>query len=232
MAKVTRFNIENYCHFVTSNTCRSAKIFSKGKAADLLVQSIFEVKKKLNFRLLAFVVMPDHIHLMMVPDKRNTISDVMRHIKGRFSRRYNHLSRGMNSPDYGVQDHRAGNPSPHHKPDTHRAGNLSLPSRRYNLLSGEMISPDDETEGYKIWDLSSFHEPKNHRAGNLSLPKFKVWQESFYDHVIRNRKEFVQRLNYIHCNPIRLGLAEKPENYKYSSARGKFRIDLDAYLGG
>lgn len=189
MAKVTRFNLENYCHFVTSKTYINAKTFSKEKAAGLLIQTIFEVKNKLKFHLVAFVIMPDHINLMLVPNKRNSISDVMRHIKGRFSRRYNLLSRGMNSPDY-------------------------------------------EAEGHKIEDLSSFHEPEDHRAGNSSLPKSKVWQESFYDHVIRNRKEFVQRLNYIHYNPVRVGLAEKPEDYPYSSATGKFSIDLDTYLGG
>ena len=189
MAKVTRFNLENYCHFVTSKTYSNAQIFSKGKNADLLIQTIFEVKKKLNFQLLAFVIMPDHAHLIVVPDKRNTISDVMRHIKGRFSRRYNLLSRGMNSPDYGVRHHRAENPSPP-------------------------------------------HESHTHRAGNLSLPKSKLWQESFYDHVIRNRKELVERLNYIHYNPVRVGLAGKPEEYEYSSAGGKFDTDVDTYLGG
>jgi|GEM_PF-2807208 len=77
MGKVTRFNLESYCHFVTSKTYRSQKIFSKGKVADLLIQTLFEVKEKLNFRLIGSVVMPDHIHLMVVPDKRNSISDVM-----------------------------------------------------------------------------------------------------------------------------------------------------------
>lgn len=189
MPKVTRLNLENYCHFVTSKTYGNAEMFSEGKTADLLIQTIFEVKEKLGFQLLAFVVMPDHIHLMVVPDKRNTISDVMRHIKGRFARKYNQVSRGMNSPNYGVQDHRTENSSPSHESDTHR-------------------------------------------AGNLSLPKSKFWQESFYDHVIRNRKELVERLNYIHLNPVRAGLAGKPGEYEYSSAAGKFDTDVDTYLGG
>jgi putative transposase len=175
MGNVTRFNIENYCHFVTSKTYRNAKIFSNEHAGKLLTQTIFEVKKKLNFLLIAFVVMPDHIHLMLVPDKRNTISDVMRHIKGRFARKYNLLSRGINSPDY---------------------------------------------------------EEDTHRAGNLSLPESKVWQESFYDHVIRNRKEFVERLNYIYYNPVKAGLVDKPEDYKYSSVTGKYETDLLCYVGG
>ncbi|MCK4224915.1 MAG: transposase [candidate division Zixibacteria bacterium] len=104
MGKVTRFNLENYCHLVTSKTYRSARIFSNENATELFIQTIFETKEKLNFLLIAFVVMPDHIHLMIVPDKRNTISDVMRHIKGRFSRTYNRLSRGINSPDYELVD--------------------------------------------------------------------------------------------------------------------------------
>jgi putative transposase len=175
MAKITRFNIENYCHFVTAKTRRNAKVFLQEEAASLLVQTILKIKEKLDFKLLAFVAMPDHVHLILMPDKRNTISDVMRHIKGRFSRKYNLLSRGMNSPDYGAP---------------------------------------------------------NHGTGNLSLPKPKVWQESFHDHVIRNRKEFDQRLNYLYNNPVKAKLVEKPEDYEYSSASGKYEIDLNGYAGG
>jgi|GEM_PF-6585488 len=72
----------------------------------------------------------------------------------------------------------------------------------------------------------------DHRAGNSSLPKPKVWQESFYDHVIRNRKEFDERLNYLYNNPVKAKLVEKPEDYKYASATGKYEADLDGYVGG
>jgi putative transposase len=175
MGKVTRFNLENSCHFVTSKTYRNARIFSNENSSELFIQTLFEVKEKFNFLVIAFVVMPDHIHLMLVPNERNTISDVMRHIKGRFSRRYNLLSRGMNSPDYVIPDH---------------------------------------------------------RAGNSSVPETKVWQDSFYDHVIRNRKEFDERLNYLYNNPVKAKLVEKPDDYKYSSAAGEYETDLDGYVGG
>jgi len=33
--------------------------------------------------------MPDHMHAIIVPSGRNTISDVMRYVKGSFSRWYN-----------------------------------------------------------------------------------------------------------------------------------------------
>jgi len=44
-----------------------------------------------------------------------------------------------------------------------------------------------------------------------------IWQKSFYDHIIRNEKDFDQKLDYIHDNPIRAGLVKCADQYKYSS---------------
>ena len=41
----------------------------------------------------------------------------------------------------------------------------------------------------------------------------------FDDEVIRNEKMFWIKLKYIHHNPVKAGLVNKPEDYKYSSAR-------------
>ena len=171
-----RFDIENYCHFVTTRTYNDVRIFQKKENTELFLRILYEVKGKLNFLLIAFVIMLDHLHLMIVPDRRNTISDVMRHFKGRFARFYN-KSRRMNSADYGKK----------------------------------VIV---------------------HRTGNLSPSEAKIWQEGFYDHVIRNKKEFLQKLNYIHNNPVTAGMVAKPEDYKFSSASGIYKIDLERYYGG
>ncbi len=34
-----------------------------------------------------------------------------------------------------------------------------------------------------------------------------------------NKKKFIQKLEYIHYNPVRAELCEKPEDYHYSSAK-------------
>ncbi len=47
----------------------------------------------------------------------------------------------------------------------------------------------------------------------------KLWMKRFDDEVIRNEKMFWTKLKYIHYNPVKAGLADKPEDYKYSSAR-------------
>lgn len=46
-----------------------------------------------------------------------------------------------------------------------------------------------------------------------------VWQSRFFDHIIRNEKDFMKRLNYIHKNPgpEKHCLVDDVENYKYSS---------------
>lgn len=53
----------------------------------------------------------------------------------------------------------------------------------------------------------------------------KFWMKRFDDEVIRNDKMFWEKLKYIHNNPVEAGLAHKPEEYKYSSARNYINND-------
>ena len=41
------------------------------------------------------------------------------------------------------------------------------------------------------------------RQVHKSYPDLKVWQKSFYDHIIRNEKEYLEIWKYIDENPIR-----------------------------
>ena len=34
-----------------------------------------------------------------------------------------------------------------------------------------------------------------------------------------DKKKFIQKMNYIHYNPVKAGLCGNPEEYKYSSAK-------------
>ena len=44
-----------------------------------------------------------------------------------------------------------------------------------------------------------------------------VWQHQFWDRFVRHAQEFHQRLDYIHFNPVRKGLVECPEEWRWSS---------------
>jgi putative transposase len=41
----------------------------------------------------------------------------------------------------------------------------------------------------------------------------------YYDHNVRNYAAFVDKLRYLHRNPVKRGLCEKPEDWKWSSFR-------------
>ena len=54
---------------------------------------------------------------------------------------------------------------------------------------------------------------------------FPVWQPSFTNHRIRDARDFEQHRDYIYMNPVRARLVERPEDYPFSSATGKFILD-------
>jgi putative transposase len=68
----------------------------------------------------------------------------------------------------------------------------------------------------KQWLLNqlSFYK-KKHKAQS----KYQVWQEGFHPQLIENEEMFIQKLEYIHYNPVRRGYVDNPEHWRYSSAR-------------
>jgi hypothetical protein len=53
-----------------------------------------------------------------------------------------------------------------------------------------------------------------------------VWQHQFWDRFVRHRKEFKDRLTYMHLNPVRKGLAARQEEWRWSSYNN-FALDRD-----
>ena len=71
----------------------------------------------------------------------------------------------------------------------------------------------EQLESEKSALLKSFS--KNVKPGQ----KRQFWIHRFDDEVIRNHKMFWAKLKYIHNNPVKAGIVERAEDYKYSSAR-------------
>ena len=44
-----------------------------------------------------------------------------------------------------------------------------------------------------------------------------LWQTRYYDRNVRDYDEFVEKLRYIHRNPVKRGLAEQPGEWQWSS---------------
>ena len=48
---------------------------------------------------------------------------------------------------------------------------------------------------------------------------FQIWMPRFDDVLIYSKEQYGIKLNYIHNNPVKRGLVDNPEDWKYSSAR-------------
>jgi putative transposase len=44
-----------------------------------------------------------------------------------------------------------------------------------------------------------------------------VWQRRFWEHQIRDERDFISHVDYIHYNPVRHGLVDAPKDWQYSS---------------
>jgi REP element-mobilizing transposase RayT len=49
--------------------------------------------------------------------------------------------------------------------------------------------------------------------------QYKVWQDEFHPIALETEEVFLQKLEYLHANPVRKGLVKKPEDWWYSSCR-------------
>ena len=49
--------------------------------------------------------------------------------------------------------------------------------------------------------------------------KYKVWQDEYHPIALKSGTWFNQKLDYMHYNSVRKGFVERPEQWKYSSAR-------------
>lgn len=45
----------------------------------------------------------------------------------------------------------------------------------------------------------------------------QIWQKRFWEHAIRDEYDFEQHVNYIHYNPVKHGLVNRPIDWRHSS---------------
>ena len=65
-----------------------------------------------------------------------------------------------------------------------------------------------------------------------NTPGHRIWLSGYHDRVIRDEEELRNKMNYIHLNPVKRGLAEIPEKYFFSSANSFWETDIDISLSG
>ncbi|MCZ6532917.1 MAG: transposase [SAR324 cluster bacterium] len=159
---IRRYNIPGQAHFLTFSCHQRLPLLVGENTLGWIVDAIARAKDKYRFALWAYVIMPDHAHLLVFPLHSGCdISAFLKAVKQSVARKA-------------------------------RIEWANIDSELLNKLAVK-------------------------RAGK---PAFRFWQAGpGYDRNIRTDDELVEKVNYIHNNPVTRGLADNPQDWEWSSAR-------------
>jgi REP element-mobilizing transposase RayT len=140
MSRLRRIEEQDRFFFVTTNLSKKVADLSPSERT-LVLETLGRCRVNMRFKIFAYVVMPDHAHLMLEP-ATNTLTSVMREFKSK---------------------------------------------------TGLLLNERRRTRG-------------------------PIWQTRFFDFICRSVRDFSEKVEYIHQNPVSVGLVGKPEDWLWSSA--------------
>ena len=88
-----------------------------------------------------------------------------------------------------------------------------------------LLRPLRDSSGwpYPLVDiLQCFKSATAHRINKCLHASGPVWEEESFDHVLRSAESLKERAEYIRQNPVRRGLAARPEEYRWLWVDGRF----------
>src|SRR6266571_6456648 len=86
-ARLRRYYGKGHLHFVTFSCYRRLPLLKTVRARDILVKELGKVRDETGFRLLGYVVMPEHVHLLMSEPPQGTPSTVLHKLRLRVARK-------------------------------------------------------------------------------------------------------------------------------------------------
>ena len=156
--RLHRYYGAGYLHFITTGCYQRRPLLAGSHARDLFLDVLEQVRHCFHFVVVGYVVMPEHVHLLVSEPERGNPSVVMRVLKQSFARK---LLRQLRS-----------------------AAGLRLGT---------------------LWT-----EP---------FEEGRVWQHRFYDFVVFTERKRIEKLRYMHRNPVQRGLVLEPQQWAWSSFR-------------
>ncbi|MEW6469699.1 MAG: transposase [Bacteroidota bacterium] len=166
-------------HFVTFQVVQWADLFTRKIYRDIVIDSLKYCQANKGLEIYAYVIMSNHIHLMVRSDKEDlsgTIRDLKRHTSKQI-----------------------------------------------------ILALEDNSESRREWLRMIFRYAAKGHSRNK---EYQVWTHENHAEHIFSQKFIEQKITYIHYNPVRAGIVERPEDYLYSSARNYAGLEglLDAEL--
>jgi putative transposase len=156
-----RFHHTGQSHFVTFTCYHRHRLLNTADSRRVFELALERVRRKFKLRVYGYVVMPDHVHLLLSEPELDTLAAVIKSLKQGVSRR--------------------------------------------------IIKSADNLQEFEGGPLKP--------AFGLNGKEQYLWQRRYYDFNIRNYPQFVEKLRYIHRNPVRAGLCNRPEDWDASSFR-------------
>jgi len=137
-----RYQQTRQLHFITFTCFHRLPFLQTERARDLFVQTFERVRVWYGFYVVGYVVMPDHVHLLISEPERKGLAVALQMLKQVVSRKLRALTSGQ-----------------------------------------------------------------------------PFWQARYYDFNVWSERKRVEKLRYIHRNPVTRGLVERPEDWRWSSFR-------------
>lgn len=155
-----RISIDTPALFLTAVAKNRLPVFQKDRIKKVTCEAIDEARASCGFLLFAYVIMPDHVHLLT--DAPRKASEVLQYIKG-------------------IVGHRG-----------------------IDYLKAQNYQSSLEKLRHESWK-------RNHR--------YSLWQHDSDVFSVTSESKFMEKVNYIHNNPVSAGLVERAVDYLWSSSR-------------
>jgi len=156
--RLHRYYGSGYLHFITSSCYQRRRLLNTARQRTWFLEILEQVRRRYNFVVVGYVVMPEHFHLLISEPERGNPSTVMQVLKQRFARKV---------------------------------------LREWRKQSEGRQTP--------LWAEA--------------LDEGHAWQRRFYDFVVWTERKRVEKLRYMHRNPVKRGLVLEPEQWPWSSSR-------------
>jgi putative transposase len=93
-----------------------------------------------------------------------------------------------------------------------------LPDHLHTIMTLPLDGADFSGRWKKIKSLFSRRVAATDETMATNLKgEYSLWQRRFWEHTIRNEKDFARHVDYIHYNPVKHGLTTRVRDWPYSS---------------
>lgn len=148
---------QGHLHFITFSCYRRLPLLESKRSRDVFVRELGRARTEFGFRLIGYVVMPEHVHLLIGEPAKGTPSTVLHKLKLQVARR------------------------------------LKKPGR--SASSAQMQLPFEREE----------------------IPPRAFWQARFHDFNVYSQRKKIEKLKYMHANPLKRRLVTHPKDWAWSS---------------